>query len=374
MLPFSFRRYGIGSGGHRGLECVGCGVRGVGGHVRRSGGMARRTRDTAGRGILGRTRGGMGGDRRGARRSAGDFSTRPCACRFDGFPGAVILRMLVLKAGEHVLCAVGGPERQGPLILLDDWCFVHGKRTAFMSGSLTASSRNREPAGPRMIASAGRPRNRQGIRFHPCRIPVCAEDARLRMKYRTYLLLGAPGSGKGTQGKILGNIPRFFHLSMGDVFRALDTRTAIGQKFIDYSSRGQLVPDEITMELLRAHIGHLVGIHAFKPDIDALVLDGVPRNVGQAKIMADMIDVRRVFHLSCPDREQLVIRLRKRALKENRFDDANEETIRRRLVTYEAESKPLLDFYGAKRVKNINALVLPINVVKEIVGAICDDK
>ena len=130
------------------------------------------------------------------------------------------------------------------------------------------------------------------------------------MKYKTYLLLGAPGSGKGTQGKILGSIPRLFHLSMGDVFRALDTRTAIGQKFIDYSSRGQLVPDEITMELLRAHIGHLVGIHAFKPDIDSLVLDGVPRNLRQAEIMRDMIEVRRVFHLSCPDREQLVLRRR----------------------------------------------------------------
>ena len=194
------------------------------------------------------------------------------------------------------------------------------------------------------------------------------------MKYKTYLLLGAPGSGKGTQGKILGSIPRLFHLSMGDVFRALDTRTAIGQKFIDYSSRGQLVPDEITMELLRAHIGHLVGIHAFKPDIDALVLDGVPRNGPQAKIMADMIDVRRVFHLSCPDREQLITRIRKRALKENRFDDANEETIRRRLLTYEEESKPLLDFYGPTRVRSIDALAAPINVVKEIVSAICEDQ
>ncbi len=193
------------------------------------------------------------------------------------------------------------------------------------------------------------------------------------MKYRTYLLLGAPGSGKGTQGKILGSIPRFFHLSMGDVFRALDTRTSIGQKFVEFSSRGQLVPDEITMELLRAHIGHLVGIHTFKPDIDALVLDGVPRNVGQAKIMKDMIDVRTVFHLSCPDREQLVTRMRKRALKENRFDDANEETIRRRLATYEAESKPLLEYYGAKKVKNINALAAPVEVVKEIVGTLCSD-
>ena len=194
------------------------------------------------------------------------------------------------------------------------------------------------------------------------------------MKYRTYLLLGAPGSGKGTQGKILGNIPRFFHLAMGDVFRALDTRTAIGQKFIDYSSRGQLVPDETTMELLRAHIGHLVGIHALKPDIDSLVLDGVPRNLRQAEIMSDMTEVRKVFHLSCPDREQLVMRMRKRALKENRFDDANEETIRRRLVTYEAESKPLLDFYGPRRVQNINALASPITVVRDIVTAICEDQ
>jgi adenylate kinase len=194
------------------------------------------------------------------------------------------------------------------------------------------------------------------------------------MKYRTYLLLGAPGSGKGTQGKILGAIPRFFHLSMGEVFRALDTRTPIGKKFIDYSSKGQLVPDEVTMELLRAHIGHLVGLHTFKPDIDSLVLDGVPRNVGQAKIMKDMIDVRKVFHLSCPDREQLVVRIRKRALKENRFDDANEETIRRRLTTYDNESKPLLDFYGVKRVKVVDATQPPVEVVKEIVTTIVDDR
>ena len=188
------------------------------------------------------------------------------------------------------------------------------------------------------------------------------------MKYRTYLLLGAPGSGKGTQGKVIGSIPRFFHLAMGEVFRALDTRTPIGQKFIEYSSRGQLVPDEVTMELLRAHISHLVGIHSFKPDIDSLVLDGVPRNVDQAKIMGDMIDVRKVFHLSCPDREQLVVRMRKRALKENRFDDANEETIRRRLLTYEEESKPLLEFYGPALVRNVDAQQSPVHVVRDIVS------
>jgi adenylate kinase len=190
------------------------------------------------------------------------------------------------------------------------------------------------------------------------------------MKYRTYLIFGAPGAGKGTQGKILGSIPRFFHCACGDVFRSLDTRTEIGQAFLSYSSRGQLVPDEITVRLWMARIGDMVGSHAFKPDIDALVLDGIPRNVQQAEIMQSMIEVKKVFHLSCPDRDALVSRLKKRALKENRFDDANEDVIRRRLATYDAESKPLLDFYGPKLTKQIDATQAPVSVANNILSSI----
>lgn len=190
------------------------------------------------------------------------------------------------------------------------------------------------------------------------------------MKYRTYLIFGAPGAGKGTQGKILGTIPRFFHCACGDVFRSLDTRTTLGQTFLEYSSRGQLVPDELTVRLWMAVIGDTVGMHKFKPDIDSLVLDGIPRNADQAKIMQDMLDVRRVFHLSCPDRDSLISRLKKRALKENRFDDANEETIRRRLLTYDAESKPVLDFYGPKLVVDIDATQAPVKVAHDILSAI----
>ena len=152
------------------------------------------------------------------------------------------------------------------------------------------------------------------------------------MKYHTYFLFGAPGSGKGTQGRSLGSIPRFFHCACGDVFRTLDTRTKVGRAFLEYSSKGQLVPDEITVELWRAHIDAAVDAHEFKPDIDVLVLDGIPRNVGQAEIMDTMIDVQKVFHLSCPNRDALFTRLKKRALKDNRLDDANEEVIKRRLA------------------------------------------
>ncbi|QIF05137.1 nucleoside monophosphate kinase [Roseimicrobium sp. ORNL1] len=195
-------------------------------------------------------------------------------------------------------------------------------------------------------------------------------------RFRTFLMFGAPGSGKGTQGKVLGTIPRFHHMACGDVFRSLDTRTSLGQEFVAFSSRGQLVPDETTVKLWRANIHDRVTTHNFKPDIDFLVLDGIPRNVEQAKFMEQDIDVVQVFHLSCPDRSELTRRLRKRALKENRFDDANEEVIAKRIRTYEEESKPILDYYssgkytGRNMVAEVDASQPPAKVVLDVLSRI----
>src|SRR3954463_9068375 len=192
------------------------------------------------------------------------------------------------------------------------------------------------------------------------------------MKYKTYLLFGAPGSGKGTQGKTLGSIPRFYHCPCGDVFRSIDTRSEVGKAFLQYSSKGQLVPDEITVELWKEAIDAAVDAHKFKPDIDTLVLDGIPRNVNQAKIMERMIDVQRVFHLSCPNRESLFSRLKKRALKDNRLDDANEEVIKRRLAIYDEESKPVLGYYGRERITCIDATEPPAKVLLHILQSVND--
>lgn len=192
------------------------------------------------------------------------------------------------------------------------------------------------------------------------------------MKYPTYLIFGAPGSGKGTQGKILGSIPRFFHCACGDVFRSLDTRTPLGQEFLAYSSKGQLVPDDLTVKLWIESISACVRSKRFKPDIDALVLDGIPRNIHQAEIMQDLIDVRKVLHLSCPDRAALGARLKKRALKDNRYDDASDEVIRKRLATYDAESRPLLDFFGNGLIKQIDATQTPVKVTLDILQTILD--
>ena len=192
-------------------------------------------------------------------------------------------------------------------------------------------------------------------------------------KYPTYLFFGAPGSGKGTQGITLGSLPRFYHCACGDVFRRLDTRTELGKTFLQYSSKGELVPDEITIQLWKESIKAAESAGRYKSDIDYLLLDGIPRNVRQAQLMDEIIDVRRVFHLSCPEREKVVARLKKRALKDNRLDDANEEVIRRRLEAYDKESKPLLDYYGAKLVTTIDATQAPVKVLRDILDHIVSD-
>jgi len=191
-----------------------------------------------------------------------------------------------------------------------------------------------------------------------------------KTKRPAFIILGAPGSGKGTQGQILGRVPRFVHCACGDVFRSLDTRTALGKQFVEYSSRGELVPDELTIELWKAQIDNLSDSHFYKPDIDFLILDGIPRNVRQAEILSRYLEVHQVFHLSCPNRNELARRMRKRALKDNRIDDASDKVIDQRIATYEAETKPILDFYPDDRITTIDATQPPVKVLAEMIHCI----
>ncbi len=185
-------------------------------------------------------------------------------------------------------------------------------------------------------------------------------------KYRSILLFGAPGAGKGTQGKILGVIPNFFHCACGDVFRNLRADSPLGKIFIDYSGRGQLVPDEPTIELWRQSIENNTKVGRFHPDQDTLVLDGIPRNVRQAEILKDTLNVVAVFLLKSADEKKLINRIQRRAIKENRLDDANLDVIRDRLHVYENETKPVLNFYGKKVVHQINADQTPAKVLADI--------
>ena len=189
-------------------------------------------------------------------------------------------------------------------------------------------------------------------------------------KYRTFLIFGAPGTGKGTQGKILGQVPGFVHVACGDVFRGLNPNSKLGKVFLEYSSTGRFVPDDLTIQLWYDHIDTLVKIGRFHPATHYLVLDGIPRNLPQSQAMDAYIDVCGIIYLQCQDKETLVQRMKQRALHENRLDDANEQIIRRRLEEYEAQTAPTLSHYAPDLIKHIDATGTPLTVLAEIIDII----
>ena len=188
-------------------------------------------------------------------------------------------------------------------------------------------------------------------------------------RYKAILLFGPPGSGKGTQGKILAAIPGFFHSATGDIFRSLDLQSRAGRIFLEYSSRGELVPDEFTINVWKQYIHGMELINQFHPETEMLILDGVPRSVAQAKLLEETIDVVCVIHLQA-DYEKMVERIRRRAFKENRVDDAQEEVIRRRMQVYERDTKPLLDYYAGRRVIEIDAMMSQLRVLRAILDVL----
>ncbi|MBI3850433.1 MAG: nucleoside monophosphate kinase [Verrucomicrobia bacterium] len=189
-------------------------------------------------------------------------------------------------------------------------------------------------------------------------------------KYNAYILFGAPGCGKGTQGKALGTLPGFFHCSCGDVFRSIDPTTPLGQKIAEFSRKGELVPDDITIELWRTYIHNCVQTGSFNPETDKLVLDGIPRNTSQARLLEETVQVEAVFDLQCSNRSELVARLRRRALRANRLDDAKEEVIRHRLDVFDNTTQPLLDFYRPAVVCTVNSQQRPERVLYEVLSHI----
>ena len=169
---------------------------------------------------------------------------------------------------------------------------------------------------------------------------------------------------------ILGSVPGFFHLSVGDVFRSIDIGSEDGQEICRYSSEGQLVPDDLTVKIWKKALHAYIALSRFKPREDILVLDGIPRNVSQTELVKDHLDIRRVIHLECSDEEEMIFRMRRRAIRENRADDANEDVIRERFKVFREKSAAVLDCYPADIISTIDANGSPAEVLSRILNAL----
>jgi adenylate kinase len=196
------------------------------------------------------------------------------------------------------------------------------------------------------------------------------DSSALPERFPSVLLLGAPGSGKGIQGNILKSIPGFYHFSSGEVFRRLDMDSKLGRVFLEYSSRGLLVPDEVVIQVWLANVNAHAILGDFKPARQLLVLDGIPRTVAQAQMLEKYLEVYKIIHLECRNLEAMIDRLRGRALKEGRPDDADEKVIRKRFAVYEAETQPLLEYYPPDKIVHIDCLGSPTRVAAQILAVL----
>jgi adenylate kinase len=156
------------------------------------------------------------------------------------------------------------------------------------------------------------------------------------------IFVGPPGAGKGTQAKVLADSQQIPHISTGDILReAVAEKTALGVKAQGYMDRGELVPDQLVIDLIRERLG--------KDDAQSgWILDGFPRNVAQAEFLDQLLaelnqGCDRVINFDVPD-EILVDRMLNRGRK-----DDNEETIRRRLEVYREQTAPLIDYYESRQ-------------------------
>lgn len=190
--------------------------------------------------------------------------------------------------------------------------------------------------------------------------------------FRSVLIFGPPGSGKGTMGTFLSSAGNHFHLSSGSIFRGLSPESPSGKLYHSYASRGHLLPDEATIEICHNYIHGLIATNRYFPSQQLLLLDGIPRTIRQAELLEKHILVERVIILDVENRDVLIKRIQRRALLEKRHDDMDPGVLQTRIEVYEKETSKLLKHYPKEILSHFNANQKPLKVLRDILVCLSD--
>lgn len=182
------------------------------------------------------------------------------------------------------------------------------------------------------------------------------------------ILFGPPGAGKGTQSAKLIEKYSLTHISTGDLFRKhLKEGTPLGKLAQDYMTKGNLVPDQVVIDMVDDKLKS-------SGDINGIIFDGFPRTTPQAEALDKLLETRKspinvLVELVVPEQE-LKKRLAERAVKENRPDDAKPEVIANRISVYKAETVSVADYY---RAQGKYSSVAGVGVIDEIFKSLCTE-
>lgn len=181
------------------------------------------------------------------------------------------------------------------------------------------------------------------------------------------ILFGPPGSGKGTQAMHLVEKYKLVHISTGDLFRyEMSNNTPLGLEAKSYISKGELVPDAITIGMLRNKV-------KANPDANGFIFDGFPRTIPQARALENLMkeedmELCALLALQVPD-EEIVQRIKLRGVTSGRSDDLDENVIRNRIQVYNQETSPVFDFFAGH---GISHSVDGMGTIDEIFERLCD--
>lgn len=188
----------------------------------------------------------------------------------------------------------------------------------------------------------------------------------MKNPFRSVLIFGPPGSGKGTIGKFLSIAGNHLHLSSGDIFRGLSPDSPAGKLHHIYASKGHLVPDEVTIQIWHHYVEGLIATNRYFPHQQLMLLDGIPRTLAQAKMCDKYLDVSKIIVLESAHPDVLIKRLQRRSLIEGRHDDKEEKTLKMRMEVYERETLCLLEHYPQNLIARFNAEQRPLEVLRDV--------
>ncbi len=181
------------------------------------------------------------------------------------------------------------------------------------------------------------------------------------------ILFGPPGSGKGTQAESLIEKYQILHISTGDLFRyEMGNNTPLGIKAKEYMSKGELVPDEVTIGMLKNKVNS-------NPNVRGIIFDGFPRTIAQAASLDSFLSEKNaqvsvLVALDVPD-EELVARLLNRGKSSGRADDNDEQIIRNRIQVYKSETAPVFDYYASS---GKSVLINGVGSIQDIFNRLCE--
>ena len=191
-------------------------------------------------------------------------------------------------------------------------------------------------------------------------------------KYKTILIFGPPGAGKGTIASMIGATGNHYHLSSGEIFRGLAPESKHGKLFYELCQKGQMMPDELTVEIWRKYTEGLINTNKFFPSQQFLMLDGIPRTLAQAILMEQYIDVIHIIVFEVENENELVRRLARRATIEKRVDDASVESVKNRIREYRVLSTQVLEHFPEEIISRFNAELTPTEVLRDVLVGCAD--